>query len=63
MKSNNKALEANKTKEESVYIRVDSRTLEKIKKLQSKHKHKTRSHTIRALISWAFDNGVESVAK
>lgn len=62
MRKDNKALlDEGKTKEEAIYIRIDAKTLAKIEKLQTKYKHRTRSHTIRALISWAFDNGVEGM--
>jgi outer membrane protein assembly factor BamA len=60
-KKDNTAFEAGQKKEEAIYIRVDSKTLAKIEKLKKKHRHRTRSHTIRALISWAFDNGAETV--
>lgn len=62
MRKNNLALvEESNTKENAIYIRIDPKTLDQIKSLQKKHKHRTRSNTIRAIIRWAFDNGVSSV--
>jgi outer membrane protein assembly factor BamA len=58
-KDNSALIEEGQNKEEAIYIRIDTKTLSKIEKIQTKHKHRTRSHTIRALISWAFDNGVD----
>lgn len=60
-KDNTAFLEEGQNKDEAIYIRIDAKTLTKIEKLKNKHKHRTRSHTIRALIGWAFDNGVDSM--
>lgn len=46
-------------KEEAIYMRIDNSLLDKIHKIQKKKKHKNRSSTVRVILQWAFDNGVE----
>lgn len=59
MSKNSKALlEEGKNKAEIVYVRIDSQMLKKIEGLKKRYKHKTRSNTIRAIMRWAFDNGL-----
>jgi metal-responsive CopG/Arc/MetJ family transcriptional regulator len=52
-------LKGESNKDKFIYIRVEEDLLQKIDELKTKRDFKNRSQTVRSMIVWAFENGVD----
>jgi hypothetical protein len=53
-------LKGESTKDDFIYTRIENELLSKIDTLKTKKGFKNRSQTIRRILNWAFENGVDA---